>query len=458
MKLGKIRVTDGPDRHREAVVIMSNRGSGGGVNSRKWVTDQSRRLIKKAMGEVAPGYVEGTVVPTMFSLWDDNELSNYVRTTFYGAPTEAVEAFLKNLLLRKQQDVDGVFFALPPPEGQVMQMIVSKKQQVPAGRSDDGSKAKNKGNKGKKKGGGDGQKAGGVDYSSVPRGDVVFRPVKEGEGFVQKVHSDRFCGCLGTEHKPLTNCLNCGKVACEAEGYGPCTFCGAMVTPLKSRQRGGGGGKGSTAAVMSLPANASDKEKADAEKAMKLKKNLIEFDRTSAQRTVIYDDQEDYYSTSEWLSPEERKRMQEEAQRAQEEKQLAKEEQRKTYVAFGFAGRTVSVVSGKDVAEMKRAEGVLPESQKPKGLNRIVQSKPSRASKHTGSVPVAPGVDVEPVYAVVKGKKGAAGVALSRTDGSLEKFLESMRFQQIEDSYFQTDANAAAATTTEAETASSESD
>ena len=37
---------------------------------------------------------------------------------------------------------------------------------------------------------------------------------------------------------------------------------------------------------------------------------------------MIYDDQEDYYSSSEWLSPEERQRQAEEAQRVMEEKQF----------------------------------------------------------------------------------------------------------------------------------------
>ena len=55
---------------------------------------------------------------------------------------------------------------------------------------------------------------------------------------------------------------------------------------------------------------------------MQLQRNLLEFDRTAAQRTVIYDDQEDYYSSSEWLSPEERERQAEEARRVAEERQF----------------------------------------------------------------------------------------------------------------------------------------
>ena len=37
------------------------------------------------------------------------------------------------------------------------------------------------------------------------------------------------CGCFGTKHKPLTNCLYCGRISCELEGYDYCSFCGYMV-------------------------------------------------------------------------------------------------------------------------------------------------------------------------------------------------------------------------------------
>lgn len=125
---------------------------------------------------------------------------------------------------------------------------------------------------------------------------------------------------------------------------------------------------------------------------------------------------------------------------------MKKEDERRTHLAFDFAGRTVSVVDGKTMAEIKRATGVLPEQQAHggKGLNRIVQDRggkgggaPRRAARPDSSVPVAPGVDVVPAYARVQTKKGAAPVALSREDGSLDRFLEALRFQQIEDGYFQ---------------------
>jgi hypothetical protein len=41
------------------------------------------------------------------------------------------------------------------------------------------------------------------------------------------------CGCFGTIHKPLTNCLYCGRISCEREGYDFCPFCGLLVEMLR---------------------------------------------------------------------------------------------------------------------------------------------------------------------------------------------------------------------------------
>jgi hypothetical protein len=37
------------------------------------------------------------------------------------------------------------------------------------------------------------------------------------------------CGCFGTVHKPLTNCLYCGRISCHKEGFDFCPFCGLLV-------------------------------------------------------------------------------------------------------------------------------------------------------------------------------------------------------------------------------------
>jgi hypothetical protein len=41
------------------------------------------------------------------------------------------------------------------------------------------------------------------------------------------------CGCFGSIHKALTNCLYCGRISCENEGYDYCPFCGYLVEDEK---------------------------------------------------------------------------------------------------------------------------------------------------------------------------------------------------------------------------------
>lgn len=55
----------------------------------------------------------------------------------------------------------------------------------------------------------------------APRKVEKSRPTR---GKAKKV-----CGCFGTFHTPLTNCLYCGRISCSEEGYDHCPFCGYMV-------------------------------------------------------------------------------------------------------------------------------------------------------------------------------------------------------------------------------------
>jgi hypothetical protein len=107
------------------------------------------------------------------------------------------------------------------------------------------------------------------------------------------------CGCFGSMHKPLTNCLYCGRISCELEGYDYCPFCGILVEQAK------GNGEGS--------------------KAWEHKERLLRFDRDFARRTVVLDDQADFFTTN-WLTEEE-KRAAEEKQAHQKEKLRTREKQ-----------------------------------------------------------------------------------------------------------------------------------
>jgi len=91
------------------------------------------------------------------------------------------------------------------------------------------------------------------------------------------------CGCFGTKYKALTNCLYCGRIICEAEGYDFCPFCGFMVEPPT-----GGNGK-----------------------AFLQKERLLRFDRDFARRTKVFDDQADYQAPSTWMTEDEKKEAEE---------------------------------------------------------------------------------------------------------------------------------------------------
>lgn len=161
------------------------------------------------------------------------------------------------------------------------------------------------------------------------------------------------CDCLATIHGLFTNCLSCGKILCQKEGPGPCTFCGEMVenrqqqaemiakrrkakatvsnarTSYRSKiAPSHGSTETKTASVMEdkelttlfpkLGVNemldSADDEAAIAaemtalQKAEQHRNKLLEFDRLNSMQSRIHDQAEDYRSatTDMWLSPEER--------------------------------------------------------------------------------------------------------------------------------------------------------
>ena len=75
---------------------------------------------------------------------------------------------------------------------------------------------------------------------------------------------------------------------CEVEGYDYCHFCGYLIQDFSSATE------------------ISDREN-NIDSAIKHKERLLEFDRTSASRTHVHDDQEDYFVTSNnmWATSEE---------------------------------------------------------------------------------------------------------------------------------------------------------
>lgn len=118
-----------------------------------------------------------------------------------------------------------------------------------------------------------------ITLAEAAKGSIVFQKGKP-------------CSCQARRHRLISNCLSCGKIVCEQEGEGPCNFCGVLV--LK---------EGSTYAGLDEGLMATTDAEAAAEAYAK---RLVEYDRDSAARTKVIDDQSDYYEmeSNTWLSNE----------------------------------------------------------------------------------------------------------------------------------------------------------
>lgn len=118
-----------------------------------------------------------------------------------------------------------------------------------------------------------------VSLAEAAKGSIVFQQGKP-------------CSCQARRHRLVSNCLSCGKIVCEQEGEGPCSFCGALVLKEGSQYAG---------LDESLPVLNESEVAAEA-----YAKRLVEYDRNSAARTTVIDDQSDYYEIegNSWLSKE----------------------------------------------------------------------------------------------------------------------------------------------------------
>ncbi|KAL3939889.1 MAG: hypothetical protein SGBAC_005463 [Bacillariaceae sp.] len=100
----------------------------------------------------------------------------------------------------------------------------------------------------------------------------------------QRGKAEFICGCMGNRDKPLANCLYCGRIVCEREGYGYCPYCGFLIEEMTHVSGN----------------NTKDDE------SWAQKERLLRFDRDFARRTKIFDDQADFQGPATWMSEEER--------------------------------------------------------------------------------------------------------------------------------------------------------
>lgn len=144
------------------------------------------------------------------------------------------------------------------------------------------------------------------------------------------------CNCEAKRHDLINNCLNCGRIVCTQEGAGPCFFCGELVCSpdqqivlqSKTKQADNLYNK-----LMEQKPNKSFED------SLKQRDKLLEFDRNSACRTKVIDDESDYYqSNSIWHSAEEREKLQKQELEAQARKHASRLDKR---VAIDFMGRVI---------------------------------------------------------------------------------------------------------------------
>ncbi|KAG9451285.1 hypothetical protein H6P81_011250 [Aristolochia fimbriata] len=152
-----------------------------------------------------------------------------------------------------------------------------------------------------------------VSLAEAAKGSIVFQQGKP-------------CSCQARRHKLVSNCLSCGKIICEQEGEGPCSFCGALVLR-----------EGSTyAGLEDTLVPQSDAEVV----AEAFTKRLVDYDRNSAARTTVIDDQSDYYELdgNSWLSPEEKELLK---QKNAELEEAERARRKKVVMTFDLVGRKV---------------------------------------------------------------------------------------------------------------------
>jgi len=145
------------------------------------------------------------------------------------------------------------------------------------------------------------------------------------------------CNCQASKHDLINNCLNCGRIVCKQEGSGPCVVCNELVCSNEEKLLLNFNNNKSKQLYNQLieqtvKANADDQ-------ALEHRNKLLEYDRTSAKRTTVIDDQMDYYSVnSGWLSSKQREQF----QKKEDERQEKKHSLRKTKkITIDFAGRQV---------------------------------------------------------------------------------------------------------------------
>ena len=118
------------------------------------------------------------------------------------------------------------------------------------------------------------------------------------------------CECMATKHNLINNCTSCGRVVCSQEGAGPCLFCGSLVVTPEQQEVLVRGSKKSEKLMQQIVKDASTAQAVGEayarqhgpaddglERALAQRDRLVHFDRTSAARSRVIDDEMDYFAS-----------------------------------------------------------------------------------------------------------------------------------------------------------------
>ncbi|KAL4559284.1 hypothetical protein LXL04_031422 [Taraxacum kok-saghyz] len=180
-----------------------------------------------------------------------------------------------------------------------------------------------------------------ISLAEASKGSIIFQQGKP-------------CSCQARRHRLVSNCLSCGKIVCEQEGEGPCSFCGALVLR-----------EGSTYAGLEDEIGpVSDAEVA----AEAYAKRLVDYDRNSAARTTVIDDQSDYYEIegNSWLSMEEKELLK---KKKEEIEEAERANRNKVVISFDLVGR--KVLLNEDEASEQFEKSIMLQPANEREVNRI---------------------------------------------------------------------------------------
>eukprot|EP00043_Microstomoeca_roanoka_P014564 m.144588 g.144588 ORF g.144588 m.144588 type:complete len:614 (-) comp16045_c2_seq1:107-1948(-) len=193
---------------------------------------------------------------------------------------------------------------------------------------------------------------------------------KKGDAIVADLVPGRqWCECLATKHSLVNNCLQCGRIVCEQEGMGPCMVCGALVVTPEKQKLLTRNTKAAQKFLDQIMQDCKVDSSIDREvfrqsalfcgseqvtdslaRALARKDMLLDFDRNSAKRTRVIDDEADYFSTdsNKWLSRKQRDELQ---QKEEELRQQRHDARRNRMLTIDFAGRRI-VDTGPQVVDV----------------------------------------------------------------------------------------------------------